>query len=115
LIDISTENCQEIIIEALNATGLNHSILEKSLTDNNSGISLGQLRRLAIVRALVSQRSIIVMDEPTASLDPESELLIATHLRNIARKGNIVVLVSHSPELISLADHVIELNKVTSQ
>ena len=115
LSDIATENCEEIIVEALNATGLSHSILEKSLTDNNSGISLGQLRRLAIVRALVSQRSIIVMDEPTASLDPESELLIATHLSNFARKGNIVVLVSHSPELISLADHVIELNRVTSQ
>lgn len=109
--EIAEDNKQEIVAEALRITGLHDSILEKSLTDNNNGISLGQLRRLAIVRALISQRSIIVMDEPTASLDQESELSIAKHLQDFAHKGNIVLVVSHSPELISLADHVIDLNK----
>jgi ABC-type transport system involved in cytochrome bd biosynthesis fused ATPase/permease subunit len=51
------------------------------------------------------------LDEPTASLDQESEISIAKHLQDFAHKGNIVLAVSHSPELISLADHVIDLNK----
>jgi ATP-binding cassette subfamily C protein CydCD len=109
--EIAEDNKQEIVAEALRITGLHDSILEKTLTDNNNGISLGQLRRLAIVRALISQRSIIVLDEPTASLDQESEISIAKHLQDFAHKGNIVLAVSHSPELISLADHVIDLNK----
>lgn len=87
--------------------GLSESILTVELGDNNTGISLGQLRRLAILRAVLSNRQIVMLDEPTASLDDESERAVFDLLEDLAHGGKFVFVVTHSPELIARADHVI--------
>ncbi|MBN3923289.1 ABC transporter ATP-binding protein [Nostoc sp. NMS4] len=77
-----------------------------------SGIDLsgGQWQRLAIARALLrlSEAELVILDEPTANLDPKTEHEIYNILRNLA-KGRIAVVVSHRLALAKLADRVVVL------
>lgn len=93
----------------MKALGLSDELLSYSLGDNNSGVSLGQLRRLAILRALISGRPILILDEPTASLDSESEEAVFKLLRESTKNGTLVFVSSHSPEIIPHADNVISM------
>lgn len=75
-------------------------------------LSVGQKRRLAIARALLHPHQILIMDEPSAALDPESEALIIEILRAQAEAGNLVIVISHRTDLISHADKVFFVEKV---
>ncbi|HEX6762177.1 MAG TPA: thiol reductant ABC exporter subunit CydD [Gaiellaceae bacterium] len=76
--------------------------------DGGRPLSAGERRRIALARALVRDAPLLVLDEPTADLDPESAGLVA---RAIARQRGekTVLLIAHRPELVSLADRVVVL------
>jgi putative ABC transport system ATP-binding protein len=78
-------------------------------------LSGGQQQRIAIARALVTNPKIILCDEPTASLDKESLYIVMNELRELAKQGKAVAVVTHDPRLIEYADRVIEVKngKVT--
>lgn len=69
----------------------------------------GQAQRVAIARALVNTPSIILADEPTGNLDSKSSELIMNELRDIHKKGNTIVMVTHNPELTSYASRIIQM------
>lgn len=69
----------------------------------------GQMQRVAIARALVNDPSIILADEPTGNLDSKSSELIMSELRDIHKKGNTIVMVTHNPELTSYASRIIHM------
>lgn len=71
------------------------------------GLSLGQRQRLALTRVLAADRPIVLLDEPTAHLDPDSEVEVAAALTTLARTGVTVVLVAHRPALLSAADEIV--------
>lgn len=73
-------------------------------------LSGGQQQRCAIARALANDPSIIVADEPTGNLDTESSRRILDILIQLSRKGKLVVIVTHDPEVASLADQVVTLS-----
>jgi putative ABC transport system ATP-binding protein len=64
---------------------------------------------VAIARALVSDPSIILCDEPTASLDSRSIEVILQELRELADAGKAVAVVTHDPRLEKYADRIIHL------
>lgn len=69
----------------------------------------GQAQRVAIARALVNDPSIILADEPTGNLDSKSSELIMHELRDIHKKGNTIVMVTHNPDLTSYASRIIQM------
>jgi ABC-type multidrug transport system fused ATPase/permease subunit len=71
-------------------------------------LSSGQRQRLAIARALLKDAPILVLDEPTAALDPETEQRLLENLRRWGR-ARVVLIVTHRPGTIRLADEVVVL------
>ena len=73
-------------------------------------MSGGQQQRIAIARALVTDPKIILCDEPTASLDKDSLYMVMDELKQLARDGKAVAVVTHDPRLTGYADRSIEIN-----
>lgn len=79
--------------------------LDTLLGDRGAGLSGGELRRLALARAFLRDASLVILDEPTAGLDPESERLVGEALERLAR-GRTVLVISHREETIRRAGRV---------
>ncbi|MFD7428963.1 thiol reductant ABC exporter subunit CydD [Streptomyces sp. NPDC059818] len=78
------------------------------LGEDGAGLSAGQRQRLALARAFLADRPVLLLDEPTASLDGETEAGIVEAVRRLAA-GRTVLLVVHRPALLSVADRVVRL------
>ncbi|MFD9544864.1 thiol reductant ABC exporter subunit CydD [Streptomyces sp. NPDC060022] len=78
------------------------------LGEDGAGLSAGQRQRLALARAFLADRPLLLLDEPTASLDGETEAGIVDAVRRLAA-GRTVLLVVHRPALLSVADRVVAL------
>lgn len=79
-----------------------------ALGEDGTGLSAGQRQRLALARAFLADRPLLLLDEPTASLDGESEAGIVDAVRRLAA-GRTVLLVVHRPALLAVADRVVTL------
>ena len=78
---------------------------ETELGERGAKLSTGQKQRLSIARALVRDTPILILDEPTASLDAETEITV---LENIRRWGanRVIVLITHRLSTIRRADQI---------
>ncbi|WP_433757476.1 thiol reductant ABC exporter subunit CydD [Nocardia sp. CA-135398] len=79
------------------------------------GLSLGQRQRLALTRVLAADRPILLLDEPTAHLDPAAEATVLTALQQRARTGATVIVIAHRPTVLAAADHIIPIHSTASQ
>ncbi|MEU9118686.1 thiol reductant ABC exporter subunit CydD [Streptomyces sp. NPDC048506] len=82
------------------------------LGESGAGLSAGQRQRLALARAFLADRPILLLDEPTANLDGETEEAIVAAVRRLA-VGRTVLLVVHRPALLAVADRVVRLPEPT--
>ncbi|MEV7466670.1 thiol reductant ABC exporter subunit CydD [Streptomyces kronopolitis] len=78
------------------------------LGESGAGLSAGQRQRLALARAFLADRPILLLDEPTASLDGATEEAVVAAVRRLAA-GRTVLLVVHRPALLAVADRVVRL------
>ena len=76
--------------------------------ERGARFSGGQRQRIAIARALVHKPQLLILDEATASLDPESEAAICETVRKL-RGSMTVLIISHQPALLEVADQVYRL------
>ena len=100
----TSEEINKIIHEVISLVGLPQSILEKSPFE----LSGGQKRRVAIAGVLAMEPEILILDEPTAGLDPAARNNILRLINDLHKTKNItIILVSHSMEDIArIADKV---------
>ena len=73
-------------------------------------LSVGQKQRLSIARGLVRNTPVVVLDEPTAALDPQTENALMAALRETA-KGRLVIVIAHRLSTIRKADRIVFLEK----
>ena len=74
-------------------------------------LSGGEQQRLALARALATSPELLFLDEPTASLDPASALMIETCIRDVCRQGTRIIFVTHDvSQARRLADDVVFLH-----
>ncbi|OQR60724.1 ABC transporter [Streptomyces maremycinicus] len=78
------------------------------LGEDGAGLSAGQRQRLALARAFLANRPVLLLDEPTAALDGETEAEVVEAVRRLAA-GRTVLLVVHRPALLAVADRVVRL------
>ena len=82
--------------------------LDTVLAEDGASFSAGERARLALARVVVSDRPWVLLDEPTAHLDAETEAVVADTLVRLA-EDRAVVVVAHRESLVALADHVVAL------
>lgn len=106
---LTPEECRERAIRALELVGLPEKYYEVSPFD----LSGGQKRRVAIAGVLAMQPKVLVLDEPTAGLDPKGRDEILDQIAYLQRERKItVILVSHSMEDIAkYVDRIVVMNR----
>ena len=107
----SEEEANQLAKETLKIVGLPEEVLHKSPFD----LSGGQMRRVAIAGVLAMQPEVLVLDEPTAGLDPKGRFEMMEMFANLQReKGITIVLVTHQMNDVSdYADYVVVCEKGT--
>jgi thiol reductant ABC exporter CydD subunit len=78
------------------------------LGEGGAGLSAGERQRVSLARAFVRDAPLLLLDEPTASLDGATESDVVAAVRRLVA-GRTAVIVAHRPALAALADRVIEL------
>ena len=106
---LSEAECKERALEALSLVGLPEKYYDASPFD----LSGGQKRRVAIAGVLAMKPKVLVLDEPTAGLDPKGRDEILDQIAYLQKEGNLtVILVSHSMEDIAkYVDRIVVMNK----
>jgi len=110
---LSESQIKDRIYETINIVGISEDILNKSPFE----LSGGQKRRVAIAGVLAMKPSILILDEPTAGLDPKGRDDLFRFITNMHKELRItVILVSHNMEDVArIAKRVIVMNKGTVQ
>jgi len=94
--------------EAADLTGVEPSLLERSPFD----LSGGQMRRVAIAGILAMKPDILVLDEPTAGLDPAGRDELVANILNLRQRGQTIVMVSHDmDQLAGISDRILVLKE----
>ena len=94
--DIKEEEAKKIAMEALNLVGLDESYYERAPFE----LSGGEKRRAAIAGIIALKPKILVLDEPTAGLDPKGEDDIMQLFKKIYDSGTSIILVTHNMDIV---------------
>ena len=81
------------------------------LGTGGAGLSTGERQRVALARAFLRDAPVLLLDEPTANLDGQTEEAVLTAVRTLM-VGRTVIIAAHRPSLLNLADRVISLEPV---
>lgn len=104
---MSEEEAKEVARQTLERVGLDESYLERSPFE----LSGGQKRRVAIAGILAMDPDILVLDEPTAGLDPQGAKEMLDLFKDFQNSGKTVVMVSHDMnQVLEYCDHVVVMN-----
>ena len=104
IIDALTSACAIDFVNELK-DGLDTIIGEKGL-----GISEGQAQRIAIARALLRMSSILILDEATSSLDPETEINVLNAVKSLPNNPTCIII-THRPSALNICNRIIKLEK----
>jgi ATP-binding cassette subfamily C protein CydD len=95
------------VLRAAGQAGLSGD-LDRILDERGGGLSGGERRRLGLARAFLSDARLLLLDEPTANLDEETEARLVEVIRRAA-EGRTTIIATHSRVVMSLADQIVRL------
>lgn len=101
---ISKSKQKEMMLEALKMVSLNLHLKQKIYT-----LSGGEAQRVALAKIFLKQPSIILADEPTASLDPDNGKEIMNILLSLRKPDRYIIIASHDPRVWQIGDELIQL------
>ncbi len=106
---LSEDDINERVLQALTLVGMN---AEKIRDRSPHQLSDGEMRRVALAGVLAMAPEMLILDEPTAGLDPFGVKLISQILRRLYAEGTTLVLISHNMDLIfELTERIIILDE----
>ena len=109
------------VIAAADASGLHQMILrfpkgyDTPMGEAGGLLSGGQRQRIGLARAMYGEPELVVLDEPNANLDDEGEAALVSAVQGMKAKGKTVVLISHRPGIVGVADRLLILYQGTVQ
>lgn len=115
-IGLPTPN-DSVIMHAAALTGLDAAIrhhpkgLELQIAEGGSGLSGGQRQLVGLTRLLIARPRVLLLDEPTASMDNQLEARAMRHLFNEMPKDSLVVVVTHKLSVLSHVDRVVVVDR----
>ncbi len=81
--------------------------IHSAVSEDSQGLSGGQARRLSLARIFVADYDLILLDEPTAGLDADSEVFVLEALHKLAVAGKTLIFSTHHQALLTLANRVL--------
>ncbi|HKK57671.1 thiol reductant ABC exporter subunit CydD [Marinobacter sp.] len=111
---LTTPDASDIAIEtALQNVGLGYLLqnrrdgIHSPVSEDGQGLSGGQARRLSLARIFLADYHLILLDEPTAGLDTDSEIFVLEALHKLALAGKTLIFSTHHQALLTLANRVL--------
>ncbi|MGH7201694.1 MAG: ABC transporter ATP-binding protein, partial [Planctomycetaceae bacterium] len=86
-----------------------HFGLEHRLHHVPGQLSTGERQRTALARALLNEPKLLLADEPTGNLDPDNATIVLEHMKEFARSGGAVLLVTHDERAVGFADEIVRM------
>lgn len=102
---LKMSECNQKAANLLKSVGLEGKIEQTVKT-----LSGGEKQRVSIARALASDPKIILADEPTGNLDTENASAVFNILKNVAKLGITVIVVTHDADIAGMCDRILELS-----
>jgi len=102
--------------EAIWASGLEDELksgrmsLGMNLEERGSNLSGGQRQKVALARVFAQPSRILLLDEPTLGLDPESERILADRLPKLLDSSAVLIMTTHSPVMLGMVERIIALD-----
>src|SRR3712207_1679138 len=84
--------------------------LDTECSEKGGGLSEGQAQRVAIARALLRDRPIMLLDEATGSLDPDTEQQLLHNL--LSAHDKTVIFITHRPAVMDYCDQTLRIDKI---
>lgn len=103
----------ETLLQAMRRTGMDRFVaqhplgLQRPIAEGGKGLSGGQKQLLAFTRIILTQPKILLLDEPTATMDEQQEFQCIQVLMQDAQQGKTMVIATHKPNLLPLATRLI--------
>ena len=104
------------IISAAKQVGIHEMILKMTngydtdIGEKGNKLSGGQRQRIGLARAIFKEPKYLVLDEPNSNLDGEAELELLQLIKDLKQKGTTVIVITHKPNLIEVADNILVLH-----
>lgn len=96
-------NCEEFILKTENG-------YDTQIGENGNKLSGGERQRLSVARAILKDSPIVLLDEATASLDIENELLVKQAISNLLKADKTVIMIAHTLSIVKEADKVMVID-----
>ena len=109
-IQATDEQIEQALISAQAKEFTDKLGLDSEIKDGGIGVSVGQAQRLAIARALLRKGNLLLLDEPTASLDAQSENLVLTALVEMSH-NQTTLMITHRIEDLKQCDNILVMQE----